>query len=219
MEVILVQVRYLCKPLLLAADVDDGSSLQVRLGLPQDLVGDRSGIPLPEEDVADHVHEGVALRPTQVAVGSLAGFVTQVQEKRGYGVGHHRALPPQYSVSPHVDASHLKHFLSELRGVFHVDLQKQHRHILRDVVVLSLFLQLPCILFWVVGKAAVGDDVELILLAGRYYEPLGLLVYLYALLTKLERAPHPGSQRDDDYGSYEEGGDFDAVGALEYVRH
>src|SRR5215211_6809013 len=55
------------------------------------------------------------------------------------------------------------------------------------------------------------------LLAGRFYEPLGLLVYLYALLTKLERAPHPGSQRDDDYGSDEEGGDFDAVGALEYV--
>jgi hypothetical protein len=37
-------------------------------------------------------------------------------------------------------APHLKHFLLELRGVFHVDLQKQHRHVLRDVVVLSLLV-------------------------------------------------------------------------------
>src|SRR5215216_7914599 len=140
MEVILVQVRYLCKPLLLAADVDDGSSLQVRLGLSQDLVGDRSGVTLPEEDVAEHVRKRVALRPAQVAVGSLAGFVTQVQEKRGYGVGHHRALPPQYWVTSHVHASQLQYFLLELRGVFHVDLQKQDRHVLRDVVVLSLLL-------------------------------------------------------------------------------
>src|SRR5215217_9366171 len=194
MEVILVQVRYLCKPLLLAADVDDGSSLQVRLGLPQDLVGDRSGIPLPEEDVADHIRKRVALRPTQVAVGSLACFVTQVQEKRGYGVGHHRALPPQYPVSPHVHASQLKHFLLELRGVFYVDLQKQDRHILRDVVELPLLLQLPCVLLGVVGEAAaMGDDVDLIPLAGLFYEPLCLLIQLYALLTKLQRAPNPGS--------------------------
>src|SRR5215203_6830278 len=161
--------------------MDDGSSFQVRLGLSQDLVRDRSGIPLPEEDVAEHVRKRVALRPAQVAVGRLASFVTQVQEKGGYGVGHHRALPPQYSVTSHVHASQLKHLLLELRGVFHVDLQKQDRHILRDVVVLSLLLQLPCILFGVVGKAAaVGDDVDLIPLAGLFYEPLGLLVYLYS---------------------------------------
>src|SRR5215204_4389228 len=124
----------------LAANVDDGSSFQVRLGLSQDLVGDRSGISLPEEDVAEHVRKRVALRPAQVAVGGLAGFVTQVQEKCGDGVGHYRALPPQYSVYPHVHASQLQYLLLELRGVFHVDLQKQDRHVLRDVVVLSLLL-------------------------------------------------------------------------------
>src|SRR5215211_6791004 len=56
-------------------------------------------------------------------------------------------------------------------------------------------------------------------LAGFFYEPLGLLVKLYALLTKLQRAPHPGSERHDDYGGDEKGGDLYAVGALEYVRH
>jgi hypothetical protein len=60
-------------------------------------------------------------------------------------------------------APHLKHFLLELRGIFHVDLQKQDRHVLWDAVVLSLILQLPGVLFGVVCEAAaVGDDVDLI---------------------------------------------------------
>jgi hypothetical protein len=44
------------------ADVDDGTPLGLWLNLPQDLVDDRGGVPLAEEDVAEQVHDGVALR-------------------------------------------------------------------------------------------------------------------------------------------------------------
>jgi hypothetical protein len=55
----------------------------------------------------------------------------------------------------------LQHIL-EFRGVFHVDLQEQNHCVLRDVVVFSLFYQLPGVLFWVVAEAAMGDDVYLV---------------------------------------------------------
>ncbi|MDX6380955.1 MAG: hypothetical protein QOI57_1979, partial [Rubrobacteraceae bacterium] len=42
-------------------DVDDGAPLGLSLGLPQYLVGDWSSVSLSEEDVAEQVHEGVAL--------------------------------------------------------------------------------------------------------------------------------------------------------------
>src|SRR3712207_9056966 len=64
--------------------------------------------------------------------------------------------------------------------------------ILRDAVVTSLLFQLAGVLLGVVARAAaVGDDVYLIAFAGLLYEPLGIFVQLYALLAKLERAPHP----------------------------
>jgi hypothetical protein len=85
----------------------------------------------------------------------------------------------------------LQHIL-EFRGVFHVDLQEQNHCVLRDVVVCSLFYELPGVLFWVVAEAAaVGDDVYLVPFASLFYEPPYRLVYLYRLLAQLERAPYP----------------------------
>jgi hypothetical protein len=46
------------------ADVDDGTALGLRLDLPQDLVGDRGGVPLPEEDVAEAVSEKTLEAPS-----------------------------------------------------------------------------------------------------------------------------------------------------------
>src|SRR3712207_4427728 len=47
------------------ADVDDGAPVEVRLGLPQNFMGDRCGVTLPEEDVAGQVHKRVTLRPAE----------------------------------------------------------------------------------------------------------------------------------------------------------
>jgi hypothetical protein len=52
----------------------------VRFGLAQDLVGDGGGIPLPEEQEAEEVHDRVALRPTEVAVRRLAGGISQMKQ-------------------------------------------------------------------------------------------------------------------------------------------
>jgi hypothetical protein len=56
-----------------AADVDNGAPLAIRFGFPEPLIGYGSGIPLPEQDVAEQVHEGVALCPTEVAMRLFAG--------------------------------------------------------------------------------------------------------------------------------------------------
>jgi hypothetical protein len=42
-------------------------------------------------------------------------------------------------VAADIDPPQIQHVL-ELRGVFHVDLQKQDGHVLRDVVVFSLLV-------------------------------------------------------------------------------
>ena len=49
-----------------------GALFGVRLSFAQDLAGDRGGVTLAEEDVADEVHERVSFRPAEVAVRPLA---------------------------------------------------------------------------------------------------------------------------------------------------
>ena len=43
------------------ADVDDWTPLGVRLDLPQDLVGYRGGVPLPEEEVPEQGSGSIAV--------------------------------------------------------------------------------------------------------------------------------------------------------------
>jgi hypothetical protein len=52
----------------------------VRFGLAQHFVGNGGGIPLPEEQEAEQVHDRVALRPTEVAVRRLAGGISQMKQ-------------------------------------------------------------------------------------------------------------------------------------------
>src|SRR5918997_4295702 len=75
-------------------DMDYGTPLGLRLDLPQDLVGDRGGVSLPEEEVAKQIRNGVALRPAEVAVRLLVGRVAQVEQEGSYSVRHGRALGP-----------------------------------------------------------------------------------------------------------------------------
>jgi hypothetical protein len=81
------------------ADVDQRASLDVRLCFAHYLVRDRGGIALSEKQVLEQVHDGVALRPAEVAMRRLAGRVTQVQEEGGDGVGDDRALGAEYPVA------------------------------------------------------------------------------------------------------------------------
>jgi hypothetical protein len=60
---------------LFAADVDGRTPLVIRLGFPKHLVGDRRGVSLPEQHIAEQVHDGVALGPAKVAMWLLAGRV------------------------------------------------------------------------------------------------------------------------------------------------
>src|SRR5215217_3314646 len=56
-----------------ATDVDGGTPLVIRLGFPKHLVRDRGGVSLPEQHIAEQVHDGVALGPAKVAMWLLAG--------------------------------------------------------------------------------------------------------------------------------------------------
>jgi hypothetical protein len=56
-------------------DVDEGTLLGIWLGLPEHLMGDRGGVPLPRQDIAEQVQDRVALRPTEVAMRSFAGCI------------------------------------------------------------------------------------------------------------------------------------------------
>src|SRR4029453_15269904 len=96
----------------------------LRLGLPQDLVGNRRGISLPEQDEAEQVRDGVALCTPEVAVRGLAGGVPQVDQEGCDGVGYTRALGAQDLMASDLHAPHLEHLL-ELRGVFHGDLYEE----------------------------------------------------------------------------------------------
>src|SRR5215218_679444 len=140
-----------------AADVDDGAPLGVWLGLPQDLVGYGGGVSLPEQHVAEQVHDGVALCPAEVAVGLFASLVAQVQQQGGDGVWNDRAFSPQDVMIADFYASHLQHVL-EFRRVCYVYLQKQDWFPRTDAVVLALLSQLSGVLLGVVaGPAPVGD--------------------------------------------------------------
>src|SRR5829696_3562599 len=81
-----------------SADVDGGASHGIRLGLPQDLMGDGGGVALAEEEVAEQVHDGVSFGPAEVAVRRPAGGVAQVEQQGGDGVGDHRAYRSQHLV-------------------------------------------------------------------------------------------------------------------------
>ena len=57
--------------------MDGGASLAIRFGRPKHLVGNRGGVSLAQQEVAEQIREGVALRPTEVAM-RLFAFVAQV---------------------------------------------------------------------------------------------------------------------------------------------
>src|SRR5215212_789722 len=200
-----------------SADVDGGASHGIRLGLPQDLVGDGGGVPLPEEEVAEQVHDGVSFGPAEVAVRRPASGVAQVEQQGGNGVGHHRALGAQHLVPADLHAPHLEHVL-ELRGVLHVDLEEQDREVFGYVVVLALLLLLFSVFSLVARLAPVGDDVDLSFVASLVDEALDRFGHRYPLLTQLERAVHPRDEGGEDHRHYEERGDYEPIGTLDLVR-
>src|SRR5829696_2540875 len=167
------------------ADVDGGAPSRLRLGLPQDLVGDGGGVPFPEEEVAEQVHDGVPFGPAEVAVRRPACGVAQVEQQGGDSVGHHRALGPQHLVPADLHAAYLEHVL-ELRGVLHVDLEEEDREVFRYVVVLALLLLLFSVFSFVARLAPVGDDVDLSLVASLVDEPLDRFGHFDPLLAQLE---------------------------------
>jgi hypothetical protein len=63
----------------LAADVDGGAAPRVRLDLAEHLAGHRGGVALAEEQVAQQVGDGMALRPLKVAVGPQTTDGAQTQ--------------------------------------------------------------------------------------------------------------------------------------------
>src|SRR5829696_2026840 len=80
------------RPLASTADVNGGAPRGIRLGFPEHLAGDRRGVSLAEQQVAEQIQDRVALRPPEVAVRPSAGRVAQIQEESGDGVRHGRAL-------------------------------------------------------------------------------------------------------------------------------
>src|SRR5918998_6159526 len=78
------------------AHVDRGTAFRVRLRLAQNLVGDGRCVSFTEEDVADQIDDGVALRPPEVAVRRLARRVAQVQEEGRDRVGDDGAYATQH---------------------------------------------------------------------------------------------------------------------------
>src|SRR5918998_538572 len=200
-----------------AADVDGRAPLCVRLRLPQDLVGDGCRVALAEEEVAEQVHDRVALRPAEVAVRGPPGCVAQVEQECCDRVWDHRAHGAQHLVAADLHAPHLQHVL-ELRGVLDVHLEEQDRLPGRDVVVITLLPLLAGVLLRIVARATpVGDDVDVAPLGCLVYKALGRLVDLYARLPELERAVDAGDQRRGDDGDHEEGGDHEPVGPLYLV--
>src|SRR5829696_8714701 len=174
-----------------AADVDGRTSLGLRFGFPQDLVGDRSGISLSEQKKAEQVHDGVALGPAEVAMRRLAGGVAQVEQEGGDGIWHHRALGAQHLVPADLHTSHFEHVL-ELRGVFDVNLQEQDRRPGWDVVILALLLLLSGVLLGIFAHPTpVSNDMNMVSFSGFGDKLPRCFVDLYALLTQLKRAVRP----------------------------
>ena len=74
--------------------MDGGAPLGVRLGLPQDLRGDRGGVSLPEEEKADHVHDRVTFGPPEVAVRRLVCGVAEIEKNAAMALGTTELLGP-----------------------------------------------------------------------------------------------------------------------------
>src|SRR5215203_1075918 len=202
-----------------ATDVYSGAPLAIGFGLPKHLVGDWGGVSLPQQEVAEQIREGVALRPTEVAMRFFAGDVAHVEQDGGDGVRDSRAFGAQHLVAVDLDAPHLEHLL-ELRRIANVDLQEQDRYVLRDVVVLALLFLLRGVLLGVVhpSLASVGEDVDLLAFARFFDEALGGFVEVYTLRPEFGSAPEPRGERGDDDRPDEEQGDLYAIGSVEDVR-
>src|SRR5918997_5288309 len=179
--------------LLFATDVYGGAPLAIGFGFAEHLVCYWGRVSLPQQEVADQIRQGVALRPTEVAVWLFAGLVAHVKQDGGDGVWDGRALRAQHPVAVDLNAPHLEYLL-ELRRVANVDLQEQYGYVLRDVVVFALLLFLRVILLGVVDSflASMGEDVNLLAFARTFVdEAMGGFVELYPLRPDLGRAPDP----------------------------
>src|SRR3712207_3752376 len=181
-------------------------------------MGDRGGVPLPEEQKAEQVHDGIALRPPEVAVWRLASGVAEVEQEGGDGVGHHRAFCAQHLVVADLYAAHLQH-VGEFGGVFYLNFEEEDRHAVGYVVVFALLLLLSGVLFGIgAPPTPVRDDVDLAPVGRLAYEPSGRFVYLYPLLAQLGRAIDPRSERGENHRDDEEGGDQESVRPLYLIR-
>lgn len=74
------------RPGLSACDVDAGAAGGFGLVPADDLAGDGGGVAAAEEEVAEHVGQGTAFGPGEVAVRLDAGDVVQGEKDRGDGV-------------------------------------------------------------------------------------------------------------------------------------
>jgi hypothetical protein len=98
--------RSRCVDCSLTADVDDGTPLEVRLGFPQDLMGNRRGIRLVEQYLADYVHKRVTFSPAEVAARGLAGCVAHMYQEGDDSIGHGRALSAKHPIAADPCAPH-----------------------------------------------------------------------------------------------------------------
>src|SRR5215207_3360815 len=98
--------------------------LGVRLDLPQDLVGDRGGVPFAEGKIAEQVRDEVVPRPTEVAVRRLTCGVAQVEQQSGDCIRHGELLTHSTRWPPTSTSLTIEH-IRELRRVVHVYSRKR----------------------------------------------------------------------------------------------
>ena len=102
--------------------MDTGAAPWVGFIFADNLAYHRRGVPLPEEQVAHQVCQGVAFGPFEVGVGPDSGCVSKGKQDRRDGIGGGRALCPQDTVSTHLDALY-RQYLAEPGGVDNVNLE------------------------------------------------------------------------------------------------
>src|SRR5689334_22220165 len=107
------------------ADVNAGTAFRVGFVASDDLAGDGGGVAAAEQEVADHVHQGAAFGPGEVAVRPHTGGVPQGQKDGGYGVGRCRGLGAQDAVAVHFDAVDGEG-VTEVGRVDDLDLEEEH---------------------------------------------------------------------------------------------
>jgi hypothetical protein len=83
----------------LSADVDARPVVGVGFVFADDFVDDGCGVAAAEEEVADHVDQGAAFGPGEVAVRSYAGGLAQCEKDRGDGIRPSRCVSAQDPVS------------------------------------------------------------------------------------------------------------------------